>query len=321
MMRHVTLVLECTCAAVRKAPIELDGNTKAGGMDPALIDDSLTTWLGTLWSHSARNAGLRITTTISRPDSGDKEAAKRLLLSALCLVVLSRADVGRVLLLSGEVGNHGRLAVKSWRQPPDFRLPFAYGTGGTLNAKSLHEAWKAAGSLLGLNENTRLSRGFYVLEQALRLHMLQERLHQMVRALEALANAHRGETWVKRCMSLLHPTGDSRRRRILWQMYNVRSAVEHVDDGLDRLYGNRQTRENSMWRLAAQAEYLALHAYSALLRDDSLMHRFKDCRRIRKFWNLAQDEQRRLWGGGIDLLAETRNVRRRAPRVRTTPSW
>ena len=72
----------------------------------------------------------------------------------------------------------------------------------------------------------RFKRGLSVLLDGLRQEFGQERLHQYVRALEALTLPHRSQQFVRRCKTF-SADGEAA-EKLLAEVYRMRNAVEHM---------------------------------------------------------------------------------------------
>ena len=150
----------------------------------------------------------------------------------------------------------------------------------------------------------RLLRGVSVLLKAnLAANEFGDRLHQFVRVLEALIKpriqqsrrdfAHRAQTFV---------VANAPTARILDEMYDLRSHVEHVHAAMDALAtGSREERIATVNLRTRQADVLARVALGRVIESDVLYETFSTDDRVDEFWRLRDDQRRQQWGERIDL--------------------
>ena len=144
----------------------------------------------------------------------------------------------------------------------------------------------------------RLQSGLHSLHRAIREDYLDFRIHEYVRALEALVKPRYGRTkddFVYRCQTLAKacPAAPD----ILKDIYNLRSANEHLNDWLVPVDGSLRKANERLW----QAENLTLRSYSKLLCNPSLLNRFQDDKAIDIFWSLPCHERKIEWNNPVDL--------------------
>jgi len=162
-------------------------------------------------------------------------------------------------------------------------------------------------SVLASQNFKRFIRGANVLMDALREYYGQERLHQCVRALEALILpktgstqrqfVHRGQTFT--CANQEHTT-------ILNEMFEMRSAVEHLHESysaLEQPYPDEAVRITVAERRTRQAEALATWVYRRLLDWPAIRTHFETNDTIADFWQRPDHERKTIWGSPFDLTA------------------
>lgn len=148
------------------------------------------------------------------------------------------------------------------------------------------------------SEYRRLRDGFHSLYRAIKEDYAAFRIHDYVRAIEALIKPqygrikrdfiHRSQTLAKACPEV---------PKLLTDIYNLRSASEHLDDWLKPLDGNDGIAMERLW----QVENLALKSYTKLLINPSLLQIFKTDNDIECFWGLRDDEKQVKWNNPVDL--------------------
>ena len=134
----------------------------------------------------------------------------------------------------------------------------------------------------------------------------QDRLHQFVRALEALIFPDAGDTkrqFTHRCQTFARAGEDT--RLLLQEAFDMRSDTEHLHewDEAVRNYPADQ-RQDVCWHRTRQIEQLACDAYSRLLREAALRQRFRTDTAIAAFWKLRDNERGSIWGKPLDLAQE-----------------
>ena len=152
----------------------------------------------------------------------------------------------------------------------------------------------------------RLIRGLNTLFKGLKEEAVQDRLHQFVRALEALILPKSGKTrknFVHRCQTFARAGDDT--GVLLREIYDMRSATEHLHpwDKAVQSYPPDQ-RKAVGWQRTRQIEHLACDAYSRLLRDPDLREHFRTEDAIVAFWRLMDGQRSELWGTPLDIAQE-----------------
>jgi hypothetical protein len=244
------------------------------------------------------------------PDSNQNQVARRRLLHIhFGLQLLTLARLGAGFLLTGRHESDGHLDVASWADVRSFVMPFRFHSTSKVTDALIREAVGLADCTLKVDESSRLSRGLYVLGQALKEVRLQERLHQFTRSLEALVKPVTGKSrrqFVHRCQTFA--AAGSSAAEALQDIYDIRSAVEHVHDGLTVVAGRADKPEDVLRRRLAQVEYLSTKTYVRLLAVPSLFAHFSSDDSIDSFWNTKDDERSDIWGKQVDLTTETEPV-------------
>lgn len=85
-------------------------------------------------------------------------------------------------------------------------------------------------------------------------------------------------------------------------LYDVRSAVEHLHENRYLEYFDRATRLE-LARKEAIAEHIARTALARVIGDNALWAHFGNTPALERFWALAPAERTRIWGNPIDPLA------------------
>lgn len=150
----------------------------------------------------------------------------------------------------------------------------------------------------------RFGRGLHYLLNGLREAAGQDRLHNFVRALEALILPEPGATrrqFVHRCQ--LFAMASPEAAAALEQGYEMRSDAEHLHDW-DRSLQNvsPEKAEDVALCRTRQMEGLASFAYTRILTNPQLLDFFENETKLLGFWKTLSDEERiKLWGSRLDL--------------------
>lgn len=215
-------------------------------------------------------------------------------------------------LLCGSCAN-GNPIIRQMNKLPAFYQSRGY-TRAPINEEWLKEALalrsgsRVIGSAAG--DFRRVILGLNVLFSGLR-ETGQERLHQVVRSLEALILPDTGKTkkqFIHRCQTFVTPGAPA--QQALQEVFDMRSDTEHLQDW------NRavQTypvaeREDVCWQRTRQAERLACFAYSRVLLDATVQAHFRTDDTLEQFWKLPDDQRRAIWGKPLDITKEPRHTK------------
>jgi len=152
--------------------------------------------------------------------------------------------------------------------------------------------------------HSRLKRGF----AAAWLRGIQDshgdvRLHQFVRATEALIQPRAGETrrqFIHRGLTFIGASEHN--RELLGELFDLRSAAEHMND-LNTVFSEIPSSERNRrgWLTSYQAEVLAGRNYIRIFSNTRLLDIFIEDDSIDRFWKLPDAERKRLWGKPVDL--------------------
>jgi hypothetical protein len=151
----------------------------------------------------------------------------------------------------------------------------------------------------------RLRRGLDHWDRATMEHRLDLRLHALVAALEALIVPEKGRTqgqFIDRCKVFVTI---SQADRVLNEIYELRSQVEHSNDWRSALEEIRPPLTDKQAEAVAflrcyQAELIVRAAYLRILLDADLLKRFASVEAIREFWHDIKGRTL-LWGAPMNL--------------------
>jgi hypothetical protein len=296
--------------ALRDGVFNLGNDISAVCGPPFEIEEHWREWLGSvkvgnlaqtslaLLSHSASN----------RPEilDGENETLVKNALSVfygLLMAEVFHHDGG--LILSG--ANVG--AGVSVRQVIDLE-PHVRPNGvhvRTISAVTLQRAANSATALRALHSSTRqyerFRNGFRAWLGGIREYYGGDRLHQFVRAVEAIVKPEIGRSealFVHRCQ-VFAGTSDST-RELLRELYQLRSQAEHMNsfDSVLAKYDPAH-RESIGLQRAYTSQLLASSVYERILTTPSLHACFDSDDHIDGFWRLPMHEQQATWGDSVNL--------------------
>jgi hypothetical protein len=176
------------------------------------------------------------------------------------------------------------------------------------DALALRSGSRVIGSARG--DFRRVILGLNVLFSGLR-ERGQERLHQLVRSLEALILPDTGKTkkqFVNRCQTFA--LSGAAAQLALQEIFDMRSDTEHLQDWNRAVQTHPAAeREDVCWQRTRQAERLACAAYSRVLLDAALQAHFRTDATLTQFWKLPDDKRRAIWGKPLDIAKEPRHTK------------
>lgn len=149
----------------------------------------------------------------------------------------------------------------------------------------------------------RVKRGMKALTRAISERDIDERTHEFVRALEAVAKTKIGKSttqFTHRCQTFA--LASDRTKEILEECYNIRSAVEHMNLVEDVFPGcsSDEIQVRAEQRLQ-QIEKLATSVYFRLTTSPAHAKIFETDSSIDNFWSKRDDERRTVWGDPVDI--------------------
>jgi hypothetical protein len=144
----------------------------------------------------------------------------------------------------------------------------------------------------------RLRKGFSTFLDALKQSTVHERLHQFVRAIEAVIRPRKGEgtkNFKFRCQFFAGRMPND--TKLLEEIYELRCAVEHLNPMSDKLSAYPSSEHDDIKRIRAyQAELLAGFIYRKILTDPSILPTFRAEQTIADLWVRPANELINFWG-------------------------
>jgi hypothetical protein len=161
----------------------------------------------------------------------------------------------------------------------------------------------ALAGIQNLQTFRRLRAAFKCFYAGLQADDPPERIHEFVRAIEGCVLPVRGKT-ESQFVSRTRLFVGSREQDWARSLFNVRSAVEHLNDRLEAVaMPVRDEAILAVLRLAHESQALARHCLHRIFANGSLREHFRDDEAPGRFWELPDDERRQLWREPLDLTA------------------
>jgi hypothetical protein len=132
-----------------------------------------------------------------------------------------------------------------------------------------------------------------------------DRIHQYCRCIDGLILPDAGKTkqQFKSRTELFIGAGH---HDFMGELYDIRSAVEHLHENRYLEYFNRDLRIE-LARKEAIAEYIARSALARVIENGAVWFHFGNTPALEKFWALAPAERTKIWGAPIDPLAAVKD--------------
>jgi hypothetical protein len=276
---------------------------------PIALDSHWQKWLGTILAERIEKASLYlIAKGPSRaPEVLDDENEKyqnrvNLLFWGLLLTDFLWTPQEAPIQLSGAKHTSG-LDVRSVSQRDGIeKIP-----GAPIGCVDQHRLQKAANLttlLFSLEEEKKHKRfwkiiqGFY---DGLISRSAEDRLHQFTRCIEGFILPGTGQTksqFKSRTELFIGP----RHHQLMEEVYDLRSAVEHLHDPLLEITGTKVSDKlATLFRRSYEIKTLARYCLERFVSRHDLWPHFEDDDALRQFWQLPQAERRALWGDPLDI--------------------
>jgi hypothetical protein len=147
----------------------------------------------------------------------------------------------------------------------------------------------------------RLFRTLNVYTEARTTAQVVDRIHQYCRCIDGLILPATGKTkqqFKSRTELFIGPNHHD----LMGELYDVRSAVEHLHENRYLEYFDRATRLE-LARKEAVVEHIARTAVARAIGDDARWPHFGNTPALEKFWALTPAERKKIWGDAINPLA------------------
>lgn len=289
--------------------LELDEGTWALRGLPVGLEDHWREWLGSLRANDIQQSNfvlctIRPSQTPEVLDQENIDLTQKLyyVMYGLTLQGVPLYDKGYA-LTGANVG--GEIQIRQYGElneylssygMPVFHVGVAELNRAVSLANQLHRIYQGGSDWL------RLREGLRILFQGSEERNWGDRLHQFVRALEALIKpevgsskkqfAHRAQTFA---------IANSEARDTLLQIFDIRSKVEHVHSPLDALDGTEEQRNTLGVRRTRQVDVLSRFALTHILESEVLLEVFRTDTSIVEFWRILDHDRLQVWGERMNL--------------------
>lgn len=268
-------------------------------------------WLGTIRVEEVEAANLFLLSKIKseRPDVLDGENQTLQHFVSLFYVGLLLASTfstaHKPIVLTGSCRN-GEVDI---RQQGDFEIPIPceFRPYPALTAEDIETGARIAGKIRMIEEATlpdghwRFFRVLHLYQETRTTRDILERLHQYSRCIDGLILPSVGETkrqFKSRTELFIGP----RHHDLMGEIYDVRSAVEHLHENRYLEGFNREMRLDLL-KKEAIVEYIARTSISRIIENPALWAHFANTTSLGTFWSLPDTERKKIWGEPIDPMA------------------
>jgi hypothetical protein len=303
-------------------PLDLGGGLWVAFNSPFQLDGAWRDWLGSLESDRLLRCNLTLLamTNSGQPQILDDENRK---LSEQALSLIYALFLTEVFRFGGGIGLsganvEGAIQIRQTSRLEKFYIPLG-AKAAVLNRDHFLRMNRIAEGIRAVHQGgtpTRLQKGFHACVRGWQEYYGDERLHQFVRALEAITKPVEGKVkrqFVHRCQLF---TGESAANEILLkELVNMRGSAEHLNPLEGALSSYSEDRRETVARQRSfQAQLLTSHVYEHIFSDAEVRAVFSDENRIGAFWQLSRRDQVAQWGRQINLQ-EITAARFDSPRV------
>lgn len=147
----------------------------------------------------------------------------------------------------------------------------------------------------------RLFRTLHVYTDARTVSEIVDRIHQYCRCIDGLILPAAGKT-KQQFKSRTELFIGACHHDLMGELYDIRSAVEHLHENRYLEYFDRAVRLE-LARKEAMAEYIARTILARIIGNDALWPHFANTPALEKFWTLLPAERKTIWGDPFDPLA------------------
>lgn len=294
-------------------PIDLGDGCWALFAPPFPLDDTWRKWLGSLQSQDFERSNLFLfaiapSKTPQVMDAENEALSEKVLALFYGLFLHDVPFYEGGLALSG-ANVEGRIDVRRVNKLESFYRP-----PGVRRAP-IDEPWLRSAHIAAIGIQSvhavkgqceRLRRGFHAWLRALMEYYGDEKLHQSVRAVEAVAKTEQGRSlrlFVHR--GQLFAGNNSKAQTLLQELYLLRNAAEHMNPFQPVLAKYAPDIDAVASLRVYQALTLANVVYSRILTDPKLQQTFASDASTEAFWQQPWADQVKLWGPSVDIEAKT----------------
>jgi hypothetical protein len=299
--------------------VKLDHDVQPGLVAPRLwiangthfqIPTHWREWLGSIRAEQVDAANLFLVSKLSskHPEVLDDENKRLLELASLFYVGLLLASrfstAHKPIVLTGAC-REGEVDI---RQQTEFEAPIPrlFRPYPKLTAEEIETGARLADKIKRI-EHAQLQNGHWRLFRVLHLYQetrakpdILERLHQYARCIDGLILPSVGQT-ARQFKSRTEIFIGPHHHKLMGEIYEVRSAVEHLHENRYLENFDRETRLN-LARKEAIIEHISRLSISRIVENPALWQHFANTTSLGAFWSLPMAERQDIWGDPIDPL-------------------
>lgn len=312
--KYACIALEnCGTAAGLTDPIDLGDGCWVLFGPPFPLDDTWRKWLGSLQSQDFERSNLFLFAIAPSKspqvlDAENEALSQKVLALFYGLFLYDVPFYESGLTLSG-ANVEGRIDIRRVSKLEPFYRPPG------VRWAPIDESWlrSAHAAAVGIErvhavkgQFERLRRGFHAWLRAWMEYYGDEKLHQFVRAVEAVIKTEQGKSSrLFRHRGQLFAGNNAKAQALLEELYLLRNAAEHMNPFQPVLakYGSDIDAIAAL-RLY-QALTLANVVYSRILTDPNLQQRFASDASTEEFWQQLWADQVKVWGKSLDIEGRT----------------
>jgi len=295
--------------SLAKQPLDLGGDFWALPNHPFTLDKHWREWIGKIKAEEVDRCNLFLVATkhSTRPDVLDDEnqtlsrRLNRLLHGLLLQGIPDHVDgfvlTGAKVADETHIRQYGEMKqFYSSAQSPRVRF--------TVNScKKAKEFEQGYASIETSRNFFRVRNGMSALSRGISEPVMQDRIHEYVRSLEALTKTEVGKSesqFIHRCQTFAVASAES--RAILGESYKIRSAVEHMNL-VDDIFPGRSLDEIKavVAQRIRQIEALVFSVYFKIATSSRYAKMFETDTAIDYFWAKPDHERRSIWGTPIKI--------------------
>ena len=325
--KFACLSFEHLASFTQNDPVTLGEGCSIHFRPPFELDDTWKEWIGSINAQKVHESNFFILATAPSDNPGildheHQELDKRVYALWYAILLHSTPDYQGVLSFQGS-NEDGEVRIRS-HSTPSLNYKTRHAQPVYVTPELLQSADRIAQAVRAMyaspTEYARLKRGLMAAWLAgSREHYGDARLHQFIRASEALIKPRIGRTkrdFVARAAFFIGDTASN--RNLLTELYDLRSAAEHMNDfNLVLTPIDTENRERRAWLRSYQAELLAEACYLRVLSNQHLLELFRTEEGIDDFWRLPEDQRRARWGAVFDLEADANSRHQLDPEPRS----
>jgi len=297
-------------------PVDLGGDLWAVFEPPLQLADYWEKWIGSISVDHLKRANLFLFAKAASKapailDEENEALVKKVSYFFYGLLLFGIPQYERGFHFNG-ANESGKPEVRQFGELDEYRQTVGNERLSEVGLDTLKSAAASAQTIRKIADremSERLNRGFASLLRAVQELEGGERLHQYVRALEAVVHpgiAKSTKQFVHRCLTFVGVDGSrmEKAREALKDAYEIRSQVEHQNGWEAALDGYPAgDREHVAKLRLRQAEGLALSVYRKITISSGLSAHFQSDSSLDGFWQFDDGHRRSQWSDPFDICS------------------